>query len=374
MPLEDEFHQCAVNDDVTKFDGLLRNNEAAVTLPIVTDKLHTMALHGALKVLERALKIPTIVEIIINDPALRKILLEHAAGHNNGLAILNLLLEYPEFVGDVERNPFEILFAATSNKSFALVLQRVQAITAIADCIEASDNLLWLNAYVAECNHDAINRLLEFPDVFEYVDSVLDPKRSEGPGNLNMRFMEYYFTGLQQRIVAFGSRPRFSNTVFDVSGSEEARLGYLILRNLIRTYADREEIREGVRFIKDHEAQHHKSVTYYWAKSLHKAFATPENIHLQRIKLLLTLPSVRRRVNDNDNELLRMAIKMGKRQEIIALLSAVNTVESNTEGPSIDLKAQYRATHPRPETQRYEQKHALRPSTCYGARRFAPGF
>lgn len=366
MSLKDDFDDVIRADDLTKFNALLNDNPATETLPIVIDNIsHSMILHGAITILQKTIKIPTVLEKIKTDSAFRKSMLHNAVRHDNSVAFLNLLLEQPEFVNDVMEDPVDVLKDATGSIFFADILQRVQELTPVTHFIDAFCESFWYIAmYSVGGKREACKRLLEFPSVFDYVDCEIYPGNPGSREFLNTEFMEYYFKRLQQRITEFNNADSTNRKCFDVSGSQEGQLGYFILRNLISTYAKREEIRQQVQ--QNNFTTRRTKLTQFW--SLPFASATPANVHLERINLLLTLPSVRRKAANNNNELLRMASGF-KHQDIVSILRDIDVVAAhcrefyidplNEAKNPIDFRAQYLEKYPDSETARNvrEQEH-----------------
>lgn len=391
MALTDDVHKAILEDDLEKFNSLLYKNNETDMLDIIIEKInHTILVQGAVKILQKCLRIPAVFQRIQQDAELRKTMLICAVGSDNGssLAVLNLLLEYPNFVDHIKRDSLEIIKGATQNKLFANILQLVQEIleypeakateteepkiNGVTQIIDANCDSFWESVYYGSVA--ARNRLLEFPSIFDLVDCDLIPGNPNLREFLNTEFMEYYFSRLQQRMAEFNNTYGDDRKYFDVSGPQEARLGYLILRNLISTYPIRDEIRKDVqREQQEKSAADHKS-TYSWAYSLYRSFRTktpPVNVHLQRIKLLLTLPSVQRRATHNNNELLRMAVGMTNSfdDDLITALLGMEEVKSHyrtfpiniqheKQNP-INLRDRYLEQHPGFESARNSNKTAI---------------
>jgi hypothetical protein len=372
MSLEDDFHKCVLADDVTTFESLFNKYETAELLSHIKSKLYSITMHSALKILEKSLKIPTVLAAIKLDRSLRESLLYNAARHDNSVSVLNLLLEHQEFVDDVIQDPLAVIKSATANTFFADILQRVQEITSVTDLIDEHCESLWLQAmYDTYGKSQACKRLLEFPSVFDFVDSEIYPGNPGSRRFLNTQFMEYYFKRLQARIAEFNNTNSNGSMRFDVSGAQESRLCYLILRNLISTYQKREEIRKEIQSMQQDESSKSVKFSYYWAHSLSRQFKAPEiNIHLHRIQLLLSMPSVRRKAADNNNELLRMVVGRGELIELEKLLLGVELVQARRKEFPIDaqyeinnpinFKSQYLASHRNSDAARQRRERILR--------------
>lgn len=328
MSIKDQIYECVMNDKIASFERLLAKNDINLLLPIILEHLYSIAMFSSLSILNKVLELNEVQEHLENNLNTREHLFFAVITHST-MPVINRILELPIFVKMLTNDPCYVLLAAAKNRSAGPdMFEKMKLLVTIDDYITANNNQIWLTAHI-EHNYAVVNKLLElFPAVFEYVDSV-DPRHSSGQDYINTRFMEYYFTALNTRIDQWPASITGSNirVSFDV-GANEAKLCYLMLKTLIRTYADREKISNKVKLID--KRKNKKTVESYgygvfFINSRH--MPSRENIHLSRIKQLLAIPSVRRKAADNENQLLKMALSLGDDgNELVTVLRRIGVI------------------------------------------------
>lgn len=288
MSLESDLHACIHSDNVFKFNSILAENEISTIMPIILDKLYSIALFGSIYVFNRVFTIPAVAQHLNENASARKHFLSTVLGHSS-VDLVKRVFEIQLFRDEIISDPYAMTLSVATNRNCApQALAMIQELTTIDEYIANNDNQIWLTAYV-NYNYLAMNCLLEFPEVYAKVDAM-DPKHSQGPDYINTRFMEYYFAKLSK-----------SNLT-----EKETRLAYLILLTLIKTYPDRGEIRNNVKRIAESEEDSPRFNTFFYRTTKatrdwrEKYLPDTKNIHSQRIRALLAIPAVRRMAQDNN--------------------------------------------------------------------------
>jgi hypothetical protein len=368
MTIIDQLRRCITQDNIIDFNRLIVQVDGdAQRDSMIIQLLSPIAVHRAINILNRILEYPLILRHIANDPQNIDCMLMPATTHGS-ILIVNRLLEIPIFLDYVIAHPYEIIMAATGQFSHnsPAVLNRFIELTEIGDCIAAWDNQAFICAR-AYGNLATSNRLLEFPDVFDFVDSCYDKQHTTG--DCISSFMEYYFTKLNKRMTEFSKAN--DNLAFNVD-AREAKLCFLILRNLIKTYFQREALRQRAIITVERAAirkpQTMLTKARFSVNHLRELIRPRiENVHLKRITQLLALPAMQTLAHNNNNQLLRLAIGLGGRHEIVNLLRNVVAIkehenihpidEENERNNPIDFVQQYTLTHPTAAVIAYEIAH-----------------
>lgn len=366
----DKIHNAILADNLSEYKLILDGiGNAQEQIEIVKDSLYGIVLHGAISILGHALTNHYIIDYLANDDDVLDSLLDRAI-KSKKVAVLNMLLEMPIFRDAILKYPKSYISAAAT--STVPVLEQVIQSIQIEDNLDAFDNIAFISALV-DCNRSIKNYLLQFPNVFEFVDSEY-----EYGADYIAKFLEDYFPKLESRIKLFKASNK--EAIFDVD-SKEAKLGFLILRNLIKTYHKRDELKMKAafsrRFMRDWNANSDLQKFKNRTKDLiFSCIPDNTNVHLKRIKLLLAIPSINTIAHSYDNQLLRLAIGLHNsrglyridedREEIIKLLRNVKNivaleeqhpidVQFAVENP-IDFKALYKKSYPSLELVAYINK------------------
>lgn len=280
MSLESELHQCILADNVVEFNRILENTNTNILMPLLLEKLYTIALHGSIDIFVRVLGIPDVYSHLSKNVAARKSFLNTALGHSD-LALVEQMLRLSHFISDVKEDPYSMVLAiATNRKCAPQALALIQGIVSVDELITHNNNQIWLTSYV-NYNYLAMNRFLEFPQVFAIVIGM-DPKQSQAQDYINTRFMEYYFSKIPTSDLNY----------------TEAKLAFLILQALIKSYPDRAKIRYSVKLIAEREEDARRSNTFFYkaTKSVRhlreRYLPDAVDIHAQRITQLLAKPAV----------------------------------------------------------------------------------
>lgn len=277
---KDELYSCIRSDNIESFNRILTKSDADTLMPQILEQLYHVALFGAVSVLDKLLTIPAIEDHFKTNSAARRVFLLTAM-LNSGMPLITKIIETPFFNVDIIKEPYPYICELAKNyKCAPQAISKIQNITDDVDqIITLHNNQIWINAFVAR-NDLAMNCLLEFPNVFESVD--LDSNHSEWHEYLNTYFMEYYFA-------------KFTETNLS---EKEARLGYLVLRNLIRTYQDRDAIRQDVVKNIERDAAHHYPNTFVYRTTktvsdfIGNYISSKENVHAHRIEKLISIPAI----------------------------------------------------------------------------------
>jgi hypothetical protein len=352
--LQDRIHKSVLADDLDTFRSCLAELESDAHRHVaIIHALYAIVLHDSILIFDYVMNMAEVNEHILYTTICRDTLFTTAI--NNGKnKILDRIHTLQIFRDYVAANPYEVIVGSTKGRA-ADQLNKMLLLTGIGDCVAAWDNQAFISARV-NYNDAAANRLLEFPDVFDFVDSGYDEQHTTG--DCISIFLAYYFPALEQRQKDF--KRNNPHLTFDVD-TREAELGRLIIRHLLRKYAaDTSNLRPARASMLTRAIQ--------TMRFMRDSFSvTGNDKQLQQITQLLKLPGVQAIAAANDNELLRRALILGQRDAIVTKLRAIESVRVYELANPIDLayarvnilslEEQYRATHPRAEVLAYEANH-----------------
>lgn len=334
MSLKEQIDDCVKNNNLVVFSSLLAKHKLEELLPILCDNLFHIALFNAYVIANRVLEIPEVIEFLRANNLQRNTFI-HTAMRSVDAAFMSRLLEIDFICVDIINNQHEYVLAVTENRNFAPeIFDILKNMINLEENLTANNCQAWYCAHVHYC-YAAMNKMLELsPTIYEQVDAQ-DPKHHSGQDYINCRFMEYYFTKLNQRMA--------DAVAFDVN-HKEAKLCYLILKTLVRTYPERDRIQNQVHLIARISSHVNENSLLFKAresiKHLYEQYAGKENIHLERIKKLLAIPSVRRRLADNDNLILKLAqgqCGVGSKVLVDALSIEVDNAHKSSKSLTLQL-------------------------------------
>lgn len=279
MPLREQLLTCMRTNNVEVFNQILDDNDTAALSPLMQDGLYQVALFSSAKILNRLLEIPAFIEHLSTIHASRGSFLSTAMSNSN-MAVLEIIFKTKLFYDDIVQDPYAAVLALASNrKSAPMALKKLQDYINVDQYITQNNNQIWLTAFV-NGNYPAMNIFLEFPAVFESID--LNRTFREQREYIDTYFMEYYFKKLPNKDLT----------------TQETELAYLVLQNLIRTYPQRDQIRQEVKMHAEREEDNRHSNTFFYRSSknlnhLRETYLSkPENVHAQRIEKLMCIPAV----------------------------------------------------------------------------------